>query len=43
MLKQGYILYGHLDAEKNSRFNLPLNEEITLKKEDHLIVLGENE
>ena len=42
MLRQGYILFGHLDAEKNSRFNLPLNEVITIENEDHLIVLGEN-
>ena len=42
MLRQGYILFGHLDAEKNSRFNLPLDEELTLVEQDCLIVLGEN-
>jgi hypothetical protein len=41
MLKQGYILLGILDAEKNSRFNLPLDELLSLSGEDNLIVLGE--
>ena len=42
MLKQGFIFLGHLDAEKYSRFNLPLDEELELTKEDNLIVLGES-
>ncbi len=41
MLRKGYILLGYLDEEKNSRFNLPLDEVLTLKEDDHLIVLGE--
>ena len=41
MLKQGYILLGVLDADKNSRFNLPLDETLILGGEDNLIVLGE--
>ena len=41
MLKQGYILLGLLDAEKNSHFNLPLDDMLTLSGEDNLIVLGE--
>ena len=41
-LQHGYILLGYLDAEKNSRFNLPLDEIMTLTEEDSLIVLGEN-
>ena len=41
MLKEGYILLGYLDSEKNSHFNLPLNERITLSDVDELIVLGE--
>ena len=41
-LKHGYILIGYLDAEKNSRFNLPLDETMTLTEEDSLIVLGES-
>ena len=41
ILRQGYILLGHLDAEKRSRYNLPLEETIRLSAEDHLIVLGE--
>ena len=40
-LQHGYILIGYLDAEKNSRFNLPLDEIMTLTEEDSLIVLGE--
>ena len=41
MLEEGYILLGYLDSEKNSHFNLPLNERITLSDVDELIVLGE--
>ncbi len=41
MLQHGYLLIGHLDADKNSRFDLPLGEVITLKEEDCLIVLGD--
>ena len=41
MLKEGFILLGHLDPEKNSRFNLPLDEILPLAEEDSLIVLGE--
>ncbi|MBQ4447979.1 MAG: hypothetical protein II897_06765 [Clostridia bacterium] len=41
-LTAGYILLGYLDSEKNSNFNLPLDETLTLQNEDHLIVLGQN-
>ena len=41
MLQQGYIFLGYLDAEKRSRFNLPLDEELTLTDADSLIVLGQ--
>ena len=41
-LPHRYILIGYLDAEKNSRFNLPLDETMTLTEEDSLIVLGES-
>ena len=41
MLKEGYILLGYLDSEKNSHFNLPLHEIVNLCDEDALIVLGE--
>ena len=39
-LRHGYILLGLLDAEYHSRFDLPLDESVTLTAEDHLIVLG---
>ena len=42
MLKSGYVLLGYLDEKKNSRYNLPLGETVTLAKEDNLIVLGRN-
>ena len=42
MLNQKYILLGRLDPEKNSQFNLPLDDTITLTEDDCLIVLGEN-
>ena len=41
ILQQGYVFLGHLDAEKNSRFNLPLDEELELTDKDNLIVLGQ--
>lgn len=41
MLRQGYILLGHLDADKRSMFNPPLSAVITLASGDNLIVLGE--
>ena len=41
MLKYSYIFLGYIDKDKNSHFNLPLDEIITLTKEDNLIVLGE--
>ncbi len=41
MLEKGYILLGDLDSEKYSHFNRALDEEITLSKDDCLIVLGE--
>lgn len=41
MLKHGYIFLGYIDGEKNSHFNLPIDEVITLTEEDNLIVLGE--
>ena len=42
MLRQGYILLGWLDAKKNSRFDLLLDEELELTEDDDLIVFGEN-
>ncbi len=41
MLSNGYIFLGHLDSEKNSHFNLALDEILELSKDDYLIVLGE--
>ena len=41
MLKHGYIFLGYIDSDKNSHFNLPLDEIITLTEDDNLIVLGE--
>ena len=41
MLSNGYIFLGHLDSEKNSHFNLSLDEKLELTKDDYLIVLGE--
>lgn len=41
MLKRDLNLLGLLDADKNSRFNLPLEEQLSLSGEDNLIVLGE--
>ncbi len=41
MLEYGYIFLGYLDADKNSWFNLPLDEEVLLTEKDSLIVLGE--
>ena len=41
MLKVGYIFLGYIDKNKKSYFNLPLDEVITLTKDDNLIVLGE--
>ena len=41
MLRHGYILMGHLDPEKQSRFDLGLDETLTLTDKDCLIVLGE--
>ena len=41
MLRQGYVLMGVLTPEKESRFNLPPDEELDLTDEDCLIVLGE--
>ncbi len=40
VLNRGYILLGCMD-EEGSRFNLPLEQEITLAEDDELIVLGE--
>ena len=42
LLKCGYVMLGCLDAKKNSRYNLPVNETITLDEEDNLILLGRN-
>ncbi len=42
VLRQGYILLGLADEKEGSRFNLPLDEMITLREEDEIIVLGEN-
>ena len=40
MIREGYIFLGYIDKDKNSYFNLHLDEEIKLTKEDDLIVLG---
>ena len=37
---RGYVMLGYLDAKKQSRYNLPLDETVTLTGEDCLIVLG---
>ncbi len=42
VLQQGYILLGYVNAEKESIFNLSLDETITLHPEEDIIVLGEN-
>ena len=42
MLRERYIFLGHLDRNKRSRFNIPLDEEIVLDGKDHLIVFGES-
>ncbi len=41
MIRQGYVLMGDLDSEKNSYFNRSLDEKVTLTRDDCLIVLGE--
>ena len=41
MLRQGYVLLGLLDADRQSFFDLPLDKELALGDEDCLIVLGE--
>jgi len=41
MLRQGYVLMGLLDAERQSFFDLPLDKELALGDGDCLIVLGE--
>ncbi|MBQ7534355.1 MAG: hypothetical protein IJT43_01910 [Stomatobaculum sp.] len=41
LLARRYILIGYLDNNKNSTFNMPLDEVLTLEGEDSLIVLGE--
>ncbi len=40
MLMRGCVLIGLLDKEKNSRYNLPLNEVVMLTGDDALIVIG---
>ncbi len=42
MLMRGYVMIGFLDKEKNSRYNLPLNEVVMLTGDDALIVIGEH-
>ena len=42
LIRQGYILLGHLDAGKHSAFDLYPDEEVTLSEKDDLIVLGRN-
>jgi len=42
LLRSGYILFGYVDSDKRSIFNLPLDEVITLRPEHDLIVLGRN-
>ena len=41
MLREGYVLLGLLDADRNSFFDLPLDKEVLLGSGDCLIVLGE--
>ena len=41
LLRMGYVFLGVTDAGENSRFNPPLDEEITLATDDGVIVLGE--
>lgn len=41
LLRMGYVFLGVTDAGENSRFNPPLDEEITLAADDGVIVLGE--
>ena len=41
MLRQGYVLLGLLDADRQSFFDLPLDKELALRGGDCLIVLGE--
>lgn len=40
LIKHGYVMLGYLEAKKHSRYNLPLDETVTLSKDDDLIVLG---
>ena len=40
LLGTGYVLIGILDSNKNSRYNLPLNESVHLMEQDYLIVLS---
>jgi hypothetical protein len=42
LLQNGYILLGFIDAEKRSRYNPPVNETVTIRNEDCLIVIGED-
>ena len=41
MLRRGYIVMGYLDPDKQSHFDLPLEEILTLGSGDCLIVLGD--
>ena len=41
LLHQGYIFLGYIDSNKKNHFDLSLDENISLSKEDSLIVLGE--
>ena len=41
MKDNNYVFLGYLDSQKESHFNLKLNDNINLTKEDKLIVLGE--
>ena len=41
LLRRGYIFLGYLNAEKESRFNIPLEETLDPGPEECFIVLGE--
>lgn len=40
LANRGCVMLGYIDSGKHSRYNLPLDETVTLSKDDDLIVLG---
>jgi hypothetical protein len=40
LANRGCVMLGYIGADKRSRYNLPLDETVTLSKDDDLIVLG---